>query len=209
MSPDMALNEANAPPRPPEPKAPPLKVLVVSPTLVPGQSVPAPVEFANALVTQGLSVMFAAAVGPLRLGLSRAIGYFMIDDADSAPVKTAHELSRLLKHHAPDVVHSHGARSAVVAALAIRACRLRCARVMTLHPQGLRRMPRWIKGPIIKSCADRYFAVNDALKAELERLGVPSDCILIESAEAGNAPKSALDSIAVYKDLVASRGGPG
>jgi hypothetical protein len=205
MSPDMVLNEANAPPHPPEPQGPPLKVLVVSPPLVPGNSVPAPVEFANALVNQGLLVMFAAAAGPLRLGLSRGVGYLMIDDADSAPVKTAHELSRLLKHHAPDVVHSHGARSAVVAALAIKASRLRCARVMTLHPRGLRRLPRWIKGPIIKACADRYFAVSDELKSELERLGVPSDCILVESPAAGNAPKSARDSIAVYKDLVESK----
>jgi hypothetical protein len=179
-----------------------MRVLVISPTLEPGHRIVAPVEFANALVAEGMSVMFAAEVGPLRPGLSRSVGYFLTDNAEAAPVKTAHELSRLIRHHSPHVVHAHGARCALVAALAIKASRVHCARVMTHTAPQLRRIPRWLKAPMLSHCADRYFAVTDDLKAELESLGVPSDRILIESADAAHAARVAHDSIAVYRELL-------
>ncbi len=202
MTPDVATTDAHAPPRPAETKGPPIRVLLISPTLETGQSVPAPVEFANALSAEGMSVMFAAAVGPLRPGLSRSVGYFLTDNADHAPVKTAHELSNLIRHHRPDVVHAHGARCALVTALAIRASRLRCARVMTHHTRQLRRLPRWIKAPMLARCADRFIASSDALKAELESLGVPSVRILIEPVDAAHAKQAARDSIVMYRDLL-------
>jgi hypothetical protein len=181
-------------------------VLLVSPTLVPGRGFPAPVEFANALAAEGMSVFFAAAVGPLRTELSRAIRYFLVDDAEQAPVKTAHELSRLVSHHRPDVVHAHGARCAMVAALAVKASRVRCARVMT-HLSSPRRFPRWIRSPLMKHCADCYFVATDALKSELESLGVPAERIRVESVDAGHAAVLARDSVAVYRDLVRSEDG--
>jgi hypothetical protein len=199
MTVDVATTPAQTPTRPSEKERPPLKVLVLSPTLVPGSRTPAPVEFANALEVEGVSVMFAAAIGPLRTGLSRTIGYFMIDDADHAPIKTAHELTKILRHHPPDIVHAHGARSALVAALAIKASHVHCARVMS-HLARLRRFPRLIKAPVITHCADRYFAAADALRSELEALGVPSERILSEPSDPGNA---ALESITVYRSLVA------
>lgn len=199
--------DAQAPPAgPSEKKGPPLTVLVFSPTLDPAHRIQAPVEFANALAAEGMSVWFAAAIGPLRTGLTRAIGYFMIDDANSAPVKTAHELSHLLRHHKPDVVHAHGARCAILAALAVKASHVRCARVMT-HLSRMRRVPRAIKGPIVKHCADRYFAATSILKAELESLGVPEDRILLEPAGETTAIQYARDSIAVYKELLNSQKG--
>ena len=174
MTPDVMTSDAHAPPgRPADRQGPPLRVLVISPTLEPGHGIPAPVEFANALSAEGMSVMFAAAVGPLRPGLSRSVGYFLTDNADQAPVKTAHELSHLIRHHRPDVVHAHGARCALVTALAIRASHLRCARVMTHHTKQLKRVPRWIKAPMLARCADRFFAASAALKDELESLGFP------------------------------------
>jgi hypothetical protein len=202
MSPDVATIDAHAPPRPAGTGGSVLRVLVISPTLETGHGVPAPVEFANALSAEGMSVMFAAAVGPLRPGLSRSVGYFLTDNADQAPVKTAHELSHLIRHHRPDVVHAHGARCALVTAVAIKASRLRCARVMTHHTRQLNRLPRWIKAPMLARCADRFVASSDALKAELESLGVPSTRILIEPVDAAHARTFARDSIAMYRDLL-------
>lgn len=206
MSPDVDIHEAPAATRPSETEGPPVKVLLISPTLEKDVKVPAPVEFANALATEGVRVLFAAAVGQLRVGLSRAVGYFMIDDANNAPVKTAHELSHLVRHHRPDIVHSHGTRCAMVAALAVKASHTKCARVMTHHSPASRRLS-WITGPILRHCADRYFAVNDARRAELERLGVPADRIVLKSPDAAHASQAALDSIAVYRALIASRNG--
>jgi hypothetical protein len=208
MTRDGVTNDASeAPPLPAGPQDPPVKVLLISPTLERDVKVPAPVEFANALATQGAAVLFAAAVGQLRLGLSRAVGYFMIDDANHAPVKTAHELSRLVRVHRPDVVHSHGTRCAMVAALAVKASHAKCARVMTHHSPASRRVPGWIKGPILKRCADRYFAVNDARRSELERLGIPAELILVEPAGAALVSEVARDSIEVYRRLMATRDG--
>lgn len=201
------MTEPEAPPnRPAATKGPPLRVLVISPTLETGQKVPAPVEFANALIAEGASVMFAAAVGTLRPALSRSVGYLLIDNAEQAPVKTAHELSRIIRHHPPDVVHAHGAFCGVIAALAIKASRLRCARVMTHHTRQLRRWPRWLKAPMLRHCADRYFATSAELKSELESLGVISDRIHVESIEAGHAKKLARDSMAVYRELLKPEG---
>ena len=96
--------------------------------------------------------------------------YVSVDNAEGAPVKTAHELSGLIRHHQPDVVHAHGVRCAVVTALAVKACRVKCGRVMTAYSPVLLRFPDWIKGPIIRRAADRYFAANEALARELEAL---------------------------------------
>jgi len=181
---------------------PPLKVLVVSTSLVPGRRFPAPVTFANALVEQGMSVMFAAEVGPLRNDLSRAVHYVLVDNAEDAPVKTAHELSRLIRHHRPDVMHAHGARCAVVAALGIKACRSKCARVMTHYSPGLLRLPNWIKGPLLRHSADRYFAANEDLVQELEGLGVAVDRIRLEPIDDRHAAGLARASIAAYRELV-------
>lgn len=207
MTPDV-MTEPDAPTtRPTGAKSQALKVLVVTPTLEPGQKVPPPVEFANSLVAEGASVMFAAAVGTLRPGLSRSVGYFLIDNAEQAPVKTAHELSRIIRHHPPDVVHTHGAFCAVIAALAIKASRSHCARVMTHHTRQLRRVPRWIKSPMLCHCADRYFATTAELKADLESLGVPADRIHVEATDGGHAIKFARDSIAVYREVLDGRDG--
>jgi hypothetical protein len=207
MTPGQATMDLQTPPAgPSEKQGPPLKVLVFSPTLDPAHRIPPPVEFANALAAEGVSVWFAAAIGPLRTGLGRAIGYFMIDDANSAPVKTAHELMKLLRHHRPDVVHAHGARCAILSALAIKASHVKCARVMT-HLVRLRKLPVAIKGPVVKHCADRYFAATSQLKAELEALGVPEDRIVLEPAGETTATQFARDSIAVYRDLLGHRDG--
>lgn len=208
MTPDVLMTDAHAPPtRLAETQGSPLKVLVISPTLVPGHRIPAPVDFANALTTEGMSVMFAAAIGTLRPNLSRSVGYFLIDDAEEAPVKAAHELSHLIRHHQPDVVHAHGAFCAVVVGLATRASRLKCARVMTHHTRQLRRVPRWLKGPMLRHCADRFFAMSDELKADLESLGVPADRILLEPPDLAHARIFARDSIAVYRDLLGHQDG--
>jgi hypothetical protein len=199
---DVVVTDNQAPTRISEKHDPSLRVLLVCTTLVPGRRFPAPVEFANALVEEGMSVLFAAAIGPMRTGLSRAVGYLLVDDAEEAPVKTAHELSRLVHHHQPDIVHAHGARCAVVSALAIRACRAKCARVMTHYSPGLRRFPNWIKGPVLRHCADRYFAGSEALATELEGLGVAADRIRLEPINESHASQFARDSIAVYRDLV-------
>ena len=208
MTPDLLMSDMqNAPPRVPESESPPLKVLIVSPTLVPGSSVAPPVEFANTLVTLGHSVQFAAAVGPLRLGLMRAVNYLLTDDAEIAPIKTAHELSHLVRHHQPDVVHAHGARCGVVSALAIKASHHVCVRVMTFHSRQMRRFPRWLKGPMLRHSADCYFAANENLQAELERLGVASEKIRIESVDPADAARVARDSVAIYRNLQSSQDG--
>jgi len=207
MSPDTRVTESPSSTRKSAQQSPPLKVLIVSASLEPGRRFPPPVDFANALVEQGMSVLFAAAVGPLRKGLSRAVGYLLIDDAESAPVKTAHELMRLIHHHKPDVVHAHGARCAMVTALAAKACRSKCARVMTHYSPGLKRFPRWVKSPVLRHVADHYFAACDALALELEGLGIAEDRIRVESIDDRNASKFALDSITVYQELVGPTAG--
>jgi len=201
MTPDAVVTDPQTPKRMPAQQDPPLKVLVVATTLVPGERFPAPVEFANELVALGANVMFAAAVGTRRTGLSRAVTYLLIDDAGEAPVKAAHELSRLIRHHQPDVVHSHGVRCAVVTALAVRACRAKCARVMTFYSSASRRLPRWIKGPVLRQCADRYFAADESLAKELEALGVVAEHIRVQSIDDLHAPRSAAASMAVYREL--------
>jgi hypothetical protein len=198
----VATSDRKAPPSRPGPKSPPLKVLVVCPTLEPGHRIPAPVEFANALVLEGAAVMFAAAVGPLRPHLARKVGYVLIDNAEQAPVKTAHELSAVIRHHHPDVVHAHGMRCALVTALAIKASRVHVARVMTHHTAQLRRMPGFLKGPFISHCADRFVAVSKALKEELESLGVPADRIRVDSGDVAHADRAARHSMAVYQELL-------
>jgi hypothetical protein len=207
MTPDARVTESSSATRKSAQAPPPLKVLIVSSSLESGRRFPPPVDFANALVEQGMSVLFGAAVGPLRKGLSRTVGYLLIDDAESAPVKTAHELMRLIHHHKPDVVHAHGARCAMVTALAAKACRSKCARVMTFYSPGLRRFPRWIKSPVLRHVADHYFAANDALALELEGLGIAENRIQVEAIDEGHASKFALDSIVVYHELVDPSGG--
>jgi len=207
MSADTLVTDSPSTTRKPAKHTPPLKVLIVSASLEPGHRFPPPVHFANALVEQGLSVLFAAAVGPLRKGFSKTVGYLLIDDAESAPTKTAHELMRLIHHHKPDVVHAHGARCAVVTALAVKASRSRCARVMTHHSPGLKRFPRFVKAPVLRHVADRYFAASDALALELEGLGIAGNRIRVESIDDRNASKFATDSIAVYHELVEPMGG--
>jgi hypothetical protein len=208
MTPDVLMTDTQKPPSAAAPnEAPPLKILFVSPTLIPGGGVAPPVELANQLATQGQVVQFAAAVGPLRIGLSRTINYFLTDDAEDAPVKTAHELSGLLRHHKPDVVHSHGARCGVVSALAIKASHCVCVRVMTYHSRQMRRFPRWLKGPMLRHSADCYFAASEDLRAELERMGVPSERILIESIDPADAMRVARDSVAIYRKLLAGNDG--
>jgi len=207
MSPDVLVTETPQTQRKSATEAPPLKILVVSTTLESGRRFPAPVEFANALVEEGMSVLFAAAVGPLRKGLSRSVGYLMVDDAESAPVKTSHELMRLVHHHKPDVVHAHGARCAVVATLAVKACRSKCARVMTHYTPGLKRFPKWIKGPVLRGVADRFFVANESLAEELEGLGVPAACVQVEPVDERHASAFARHSIEVYRELVAGNAG--
>lgn len=207
MTPDVLMTDTQQPPRVSESEPAPLKVLVVSPSLIPGSTVPPPVEFANALTTDGHSVMFAAAVGSLRVGLSRAVNFVLTDDAEHAPIKTAHELSSLLRHHPPDVVHSHGARCGVVSALAIKASHHACVRVMMFHSRQMRRFPRWLKGPMLRHSADCYFAASEDLQAELEHLGVPAEKIRIESVDPADAARVARDSIAVYRKLRSPAGG--
>ena len=204
MSPDVVITNAPAAPSRLSPQqSPPLHVLVIAPSLVPDEGTPAPVEFVNALAGAGMRVMFAAAVGPLRTELSRDVRYLLIDDAGNAPIKTAHELSRIIRHHQPDVVHFHGARCALVGALAVKASHVGCARVMT-HVSPLGRIPDWIKGPLLRRCADRYFAADATLGAELEALHVPQERIQVESVQPDHAPAYARDSIAAYRSLVQS-----
>jgi len=163
-------------------------------------------------------VCFAAAIGPLRTTLDRRVAYLMTDDAGHAPIKTAHELSRYLRHHRPTVIHSHGAACAVVAAVAVKAGHASCLRVMTHHARGLRGVPRWIAGPIVRRCADHYLVVSPELKTDLEQLGVPGERISVVTspADAGgqtgasepvNGVQVALASVPVYRRLLAARGG--
>jgi Glycosyltransferase Family 4 len=185
---------------------PPLKILVVSTSLIPGRRFPAPVTFVNALAEQGMTVMFAAEVGPLRNHLTRAVHYLLVDTAEDAPIKTAHELSGLIRHHHPDVVHAHGVRCAMVAALAVKACRAQCGRVMTVYSPGLLRFPNWIKGPMLRRAADRYLAANEELAQELEELGVPAERIRLEPIDDRHAAGLARASIAIYRQLAGASG---
>jgi hypothetical protein len=180
------------------------RILVFSHTLVAAGAQMASIALANALAAGGHAVLFAADDGSQRNRLDRRVTYLPTDDARHAPVKTAHELSRYLRHRRPDVVHSFGARCALVAAIAVNASQAACIRVLTLESPCFRRTPRWIAGPLMQRCADHYFASDPDRRRELERLGVASERIsLVSSPEAGST--AAAGEITVYRGLLAAR----
>jgi glycosyltransferase involved in cell wall biosynthesis len=153
----------------------PVKILVFNSSLRVGGAESMSIALANALAAEGHTVLFVADGGPLRANLDRRVTYLASDNANQAPVKTAHELSRFLSHHQPDIIHSHGATCAMVAAVAVRASHARCIRVLTHHSRVFRRAPRWISGPLMKRCADQYIAISRDKQADLERLGIAAE----------------------------------
>jgi glycosyltransferase involved in cell wall biosynthesis len=157
----------------------PVKILVFNSSLRVGGAESMSIALANALAEEGLAVLFAADSGPLRTNLDRRVLYLATDNANQAPVKTAHEVSNYLRHHRPDIIHSHGATCAVVAALAVRASHAGCIRVLTHHSRVFRRAPRWISGPVMKRCADQYIAISRDKKKDLESLGITGERIAL------------------------------
>jgi glycosyltransferase involved in cell wall biosynthesis len=183
----------------------PVKILVFNSSLQVGGAESMSIALANALADEGHAVLFVADGGPLRANLDRRVTYLASDNANSAPVKTAHELSRFLSHHRPDIIHSHGATCAMVAAVAVRASHARCIRVLTHHSRVFRRAPRWISGPLMKRCADHYIAISRDKQADLERLGIPAGRISLipnfVDVEGIAAHVAAVDRAGVRREL--------
>ena len=80
-------------------------------------------------------------------------------------------------------------------------------RAVRARSRSRKRFPRFVKAPVLRHVADRYFAASDALALELEGLGIAGNRIRVESIDDRNASKFATDSIAVYHELVEPMGG--
>ena len=183
----------------------PVKILVFNSSLRVGGAESMSIALANALAAEGLEVLFAAAEGPLRANLDRRVTYLLTDNANQAMTKVAHELSRYLRHHRPDLIHSHGGTCALIAALAVKASHATCVRVLTHHSRVFRRAPRWISGPAMKRCADHFIAISSDKRADLERLGIIGERISLipnfVDVEAIATHVAAVDRAGVRREL--------
>jgi len=177
------------------------------------------VALANALAGEGLTVLFAADDGPLRGALDARVKYLPIENVHHALTHAAHDLSYLLREQRPDVIHSYDDTCALAAALAVKASKVGCARVLTHDAPMLPRMPRFISGPIMRHCADRFVATSRDRLMVLKKLGVPGEKIIriprfldpdVETspsvATAAADPRTdTRDTIQAYRDLLAAR----
>jgi glycosyltransferase involved in cell wall biosynthesis len=166
-----------SPPKPPIEPGKPGKVLIVGSSLRVGAAETMTVSLANALADEGIEVYLASADGALHGDLDKRVRYLQTDNPHSAPSRVTHELLLYIKHHQFDVIHSQGASSALLAALAAKASHLHPVRVLTHHSRALRRAPRRVSGAVMKRCADRFIAINHDKQADLESLGIKPDHI--------------------------------
>jgi hypothetical protein len=183
----------------------PLKILVFASSLEAGAGGSRPLEFANGLVAEGHAVLLAASLGALRVELEQRVAYLVTDDARHARVKVAHELSRYLRHHHPDVVHAFSTRCALVAAVAVNASHAPCIRVMTHDARVTGRRARWIARSFMKRCADHYFATDADRKRDLERFAIPEELTSLISCPDRDSTDAVLRAIAVYRNLLGAR----
>jgi glycosyltransferase involved in cell wall biosynthesis len=137
------------------------------------------IALANALAVEGIEVHFASAGGPLRHNVDKRVTFHATDNPNHVPVRVAHAISLLLREIRADVIHSHGGSCAMVAAVACKASKVPCARVLTHHSRIFRRAPRWIAGPIMKRSADHYIAISHDKQSDMESLGIPRDKITL------------------------------
>lgn len=196
----------------------PIVVLICNGSLCAGDDESRAVTLANSLADEGLAVLFAADDGPLRSKLNIRVKYLPIENVHQALTHAAHDLSHLLSQERPDVVHSHDDTCALAAALAVKASKTGCARVLTHNTGAFRHVPRFISGAIMRRCADRFIAISKDRFADLTSFGIPGEKILsiprLLDRDAGTAPASeprddpradARDTIQVYRDLLAAR----
>jgi glycosyltransferase involved in cell wall biosynthesis len=154
-----------------------VKVLIFTSSLRVGGAESLSIALANALAAEGLEVHFASADGPLRRNVDKRVTYHATDNPNHLPVRVAHQISLLLREIRVDVIHSHGGSCAMVAAIARKASKVPCSRVLTHHSRIFRRAPRWIAGPILTRCADHYIAISHDKQTDMESLGIPRDQI--------------------------------
>ena len=195
----------------------PVKVLICNDSLCAGVAEAKAVAFANALAGEGLAVLFAADNGPLRHDLDARVKYLPIESAHHALTHAAHDLSHLLREERPDVVHSYDDKCALAAAIAVKASKVGCARVLTHDTAMFRHMPRFISGPIMRRCADRFIAISRDRLSDLMKLGVPGEKILriprfldpgavSPPQETRDDPRTdTRDTIQAYRDLLGVR----
>jgi hypothetical protein len=200
------------------PGASPVKVLICNGSLCAGDVESKAVALANALADEGLTVLFAADDGPLREKLDARVKYLPIENVHHALTHAAHDLSHLLREQRPDVIHSYDDTCALAAAIAVKASKVGCARVLTHDERVFRHVPSFISGPITRHCADRFIAASGDRLQDLKKLGVPGEKILriprfpdpgatasAPSGEAGDPRAAARDTIQAYRDLLAAR----
>jgi glycosyltransferase involved in cell wall biosynthesis len=166
-------------PTPPIESGKPGKVLVVGSSLRVGAAETMTVSLANALADEGIDVYLASANGVLHGDLDPSVRYLPTDNPHTAPSRVAHELLLYIKHHQFDVIHSQGASSGMLAALAAKASHQHPVRVLTHHSRAFRRAPRRFSGAVMKRCADRFIAINHDKQADLESLGIGSERIAL------------------------------
>lgn len=205
MTRDVLTSDAPAaPPRPAARPDRPAKVLVLMRSFAADGSGSAPITLAGVLAARGHTVLVAAADGPLRSSLDGRVLFLVTDDAEHTTITAAHELSRYLRFHRPDVIHSYGASCAVAAAVAVKAGHAACVRVMTHHAPGVPRMPRWIAGLTLRRCSDHFLAMSSELEADLAALHVPAEKVTLVSGSMG-AATNVEATIEIYRTLMAAR----
>lgn len=208
-------------------------VLICNGSLQAGDAESRAVTLANSLAEEGIAVLFAADDGPLRSKLNFRVKYLPIENVHQALTHAAHDLSHLLREERPDVVHSHDDTCALAAALAVKASKTGCARVLTHNTGAFQHVPRFISGAIMRRCADRFIAISKDRFADLTRFGIPGEKILRiprfldrdasdnaavragspaggagdfgEAGDHNDARADARDTIQVYRDLLAAR----
>ncbi len=133
------------------------------------------VALANALAAEGLDVHFAGAVGPLRRNLDPRVTFHALDNPNVFPLRVAHTLSLLLREIRPDIIHSHGALCAMVAAAARNASKVPSVRVLTHHSRVFRRAPGWLAARIMARTADHYVAISKDKQEDMVAHGIPRE----------------------------------
>lgn len=163
------------------------------------------IALANALARAGATVSFASAGGPLRDNLDGSVDWHRVPNPNNAPLRAAVALRTLLRELHPDVVHSHGGTSSLVASMAVRGVRPRPARVLTHHSRIFRRAPASLSAWLMRGCADRYVAISTDKMALLEAIGVPRERISLipnfVDVDAVAARVGAVDHRAVRRSL--------
>lgn len=155
----------------------PLRILIVNGVLRDETRIePRPVSLANALAKAEQLVAVAAADGPLRAYLDERVRYLRTDNAHTGWPLVTHELLLYMKQRRFDVVHAFGATCGAVAAVATRASRTRCVRIVTHDSRAFGWAPRWVAGPMVRRCADHFIVDDPQWEASLGYLGVdPTD----------------------------------